>query len=99
MVTKEQVIEALKECYDPEIPVNVVDLGLIYDVSIEGEGIVHIKMTLTMPGCPMGAFIAQDVKNHVLQVKGVRDVEVELVFEPPWTPERMTEEAKKQLFG
>lgn len=96
MVTRETVIEALKECYDPEIPVNIVDLGLIYDVETEGDK-VHVKMTLTAPGCPLHDSISRDVRERLLQVKGVKDAEVEMVWDPPWTYDRMTGEAREIL--
>lgn len=93
----EEIMEALKTCYDPEIPVNIVDLGLIYDVKVRDDNSVYIKMTLTAPGCPAGFLLDAQVKEAVMQVKGVKDVEVELVFDPPWTPERMSDEAKAIL--
>lgn len=96
MVTKEEVIEALKKCYDPEIPVNIVDLGLIYGIDVK-DGEVHIKMTMTAPGCPMHTMISEDVKREVGSVKGVKNVTVELVWEPPWSVERISPEAKKKL--
>jgi metal-sulfur cluster biosynthetic enzyme len=86
----------LKECYDPEIPVNIVDLGLIYGVEVNGSK-VRVKMTLTAPGCPMSGFIAEDVKEKVSVLKGVKKVDVDVVFDPPWTPEMMSKTAKKQL--
>ena len=95
-VTEEQVFEALKQCFDPEIPVNVVDLGLIYDVKIIGEWI-GVKMTLTTPGCGMSGMIAQDIKNRVLRLPGVKEADVRIVWEPAWTPERMSPEARKRL--
>ncbi len=92
---------ALRECYDPEIPVNIVDLGLIYsmtvDDSIEGEASVFIKMTLTAPGCGMGPMIAADVKRRVSLVEGVRNVLIDLVFDPPWSTALMSEGAKLML--
>lgn len=98
-VTEEQVYEALKQCYDPEIPVNVVELGLIYDVKII-DAWVGVKMTLTTPGCGMSGMIAQDVKNRVMRLPGVKEADVRIVWEPAWTPERMSPEAKKRLgFG
>jgi FeS assembly SUF system protein len=96
MLTKENVLKILKECYDPEIPVNIVDLGLIYDVKVN-NGNVHVKMTLTAPGCPMSAFITEDVKEKILSLKGVKKADVDVVFDPPWTPDRMSKTAKKQL--
>jgi len=101
VVTEQQVWEALKNCYDPEIPVNIVDLGLVYNVVVEetipGEAGVYIRMTLTAPGCGMGPMIAADVKRRVQQVPGVTNVFVELVFEPIWNPDMMSEAAKLTL--
>jgi metal-sulfur cluster biosynthetic enzyme len=96
--------EALKQCYDPEIPVNIVDLGLVYDLKIEeelpGEANVFITMTLTAPGCGMGPLIAADVKRRTQMVQGVSNVRVELVFMPTWNPSMMSEAAKLMLnFG
>ncbi len=96
MVSKEEVIEALKRCYDPEIPINIVDLGLIYGVDVKGDE-VAIKMTMTAPGCPMHSMISENVKQEVGSVKGVKKVSVEIVWEPPWSVERMSPEAKKKL--
>jgi metal-sulfur cluster biosynthetic enzyme len=100
-VTEERVFDALRQCYDPEIPVNIVDLGLVYEVKVEeeipGAANVYIQMTLTAPGCGMGPMIAADVKRRVQQVPGVSNVLVELVFEPIWNPGMMTEAAKLML--
>ena len=96
MVNKEDVMKVLRQCYDPEIGISLVDLGLIYDVKVDGDK-VHIKMTLTTPGCPMHSHMTQDVENKVKNMKGVKDVKVELVWDPPWTPERMTKEVRKKL--
>jgi FeS assembly SUF system protein len=96
MVTKDEVITVLKDCYDPEIPINVWDLGLVYDINIQ-DGDVGIKMTLTAPGCMMGAMIADDVKAKLKKLNGVKDAKVDLVFDPPWTPDKMSEEAKAQM--
>ena len=96
MVTKDEVITALKDCYDPEIPINIWDLGLVYDINIQ-DGEVGIKMTLTAPGCMMGAMIADDVKAKLKALGGVKDAKVDLVFDPPWTPDKMSEEAKAQM--
>lgn len=96
MVTKEEVVKALKTCYDPEIPINVYDLGLIYDIAIKG-GKVSIKMTLTAPGCPMARMISYDVEEKLKKVKGIKEVKVEVVWDPPWTPDRMSDEAKRIL--
>jgi metal-sulfur cluster biosynthetic enzyme len=96
VVTEEQVFDALKECYDPEIPVNVVDLGLIYEVKIVGDW-VGVKMTLTTPGCGMSGFISQDVRKRVLKLPGVQEADVRIVWEPAWSPARLSPEARKRL--
>lgn len=96
-ITKEQVLDALRDVYDPEIPFNIVDLGLIYDIRIEDKK-VKIKMTLTAPGCPMSYFLVEMVKAQVKEkIPEVEDVNVEIVFDPPWTPDRMSPEARKLL--
>ena len=98
---EKQVWNQLRSCYDPEIPVNIVDLGLIYDCHLTPLSAdtfrVDVKMTLTAPGCGMGPMLAQDVQNKVLCLEGVDDVAVELVWDPPWNQGMMTEEAKLQL--
>lgn len=94
---KEKVIQALKGVFDPEIPVNIYDLGLIYDVDIDEEGLVQVKMTLTTPGCPVAQTFPGTVEQAVNQVDGVKDCTVELVWEPPWTQDRMTEAARLEL--
>jgi len=95
-VTKEGVIEVLKNVFDPEIPVNVVDLGLIYDVQVD-EGNIFVQMTLTAPGCGMGPMIAQQAEWAVSELDGVEGVEVEMTFDPPWSPDLISEDGKKQL--
>ena len=95
-LTESEVYEVLRECYDPEIPVNLVDLGLIYGVAIENK-IVNVTMTLTAPGCQMGMMITQEIQDKLLGIPGCRDANVELVWEPPWTPQKMSEEARKRL--
>ena len=97
MITKEQVYEALHECYDPEIPVNIVDLGLVYDVQVDDGDNVAVKMTLTAPGCGMGTMIASDAKQRILALEGVGDATVDLVWDPPWNPSMISEEAKAKL--
>lgn len=94
-VTTQQVLDSLKECMDPEIPINVVDMGLIYGVDIKDDNKVDIKMTMTTRGCPLHDTLVSDVKRYVNKVPGVADVNVEIVWEPPWTPEKMSEEGKK----
>ena len=93
---KDDVIEALRDVYDPEIPVNIVDLGLVYDVDINSTNI-DVKMTLTFVGCGMGPYIAQQAEWRLAEIEGVEDINVELVFEPPWTPDMITEEGKRLL--
>ncbi len=96
MVTKEQVYEALHECYDPEIPVNIVELGLVYDVEVKDEQ-VAVKMTLTAPGCGMGAMIANDARQRILALDGVVEATVDLVWDPPWNPSMISETARQKL--
>ena len=95
-VKPEDVIEVLRQCFDPEIPVNIVDVGLIYDIAIKPER-VDIKMTLTALGCPMAAEVMTDVRDHLLTLPGISDAGVDIVYEPVWTPERMSEEARWEL--
>ncbi len=96
MITKEKVYEALQSCYDPEIPVNIVDLGLVYDVQVDNDK-VAVKMTLTAPGCGMGTFIANDARQKILALDGVGDATVDLVWDPPWNPSMISEEARQKL--
>jgi probable FeS assembly SUF system protein SufT len=93
---EELVWDQLKTCYDPEIPVNIVDLGLVYDIAIKPER-VDVKMTLTALGCPMAGDVMADVRDHLLTLPGVKDAGVDIVYEPVWTPERMSEEARWEL--
>lgn len=96
MVTQEQVLAALRNCYDPELPLSIVDLGLVYEVKVEG-GQVSVKMTLTAPGCPLHGTMAQSVKREVEKLPGVEKATVDIVWQPPWTPDRMSAEAKRKL--
>jgi FeS assembly SUF system protein len=93
----EPVLEALKTVQDPEIPVNLVDLGLIYELTVKQGGIVYIEMTLTTPACPVAQSMPGEVENAVASVPGVSDVRVKLVWTPPWDRDRMSEEAKLEL--
>ncbi len=95
-INADAIFDALRECYDPEIPVNVVDLGLIYNVRIEGAA-VDITMTLTAIGCPVGPEVMAEVEGRVRDVPGVDTCSVTLTYDPPWTPERMTEDARWEL--
>ncbi|MBQ7698073.1 MAG: DUF59 domain-containing protein [Paludibacteraceae bacterium] len=93
---EEEVLKMLKTVFDPEIPVNVYDLGLIYKVDIQGDT-CNIEMTLTAPGCPAADFLVEDIRQKVGTVKGINTVNVDIVFEPEWTQDRMSEEAKLEL--
>ena len=97
--TKEQIIDALKPVQDPEIRIGVVDLGLIYDVIIEDDGKVEIKMTLTTPACPYGEMLVAMVHRAAEEVEGVTEVEVKLVWSPPWDPKEMCSDGAKDLLG
>jgi FeS assembly SUF system protein len=92
-----RIVEALKEVYDPEIPVNIYDLGLIYDISVDENNNVTVKMTLTAPTCPIADDIVLQVQKSVEAIEGVKDVTVDLVFDPPWSKEMMSEEALLEL--
>jgi FeS assembly SUF system protein len=93
-----RIVEALQTVFDPEIPVNIYDLGLIYEVDVnEDEGKVSIKMTLTSPACPVAGSLPPEVQERVREVEGVRDVDVELVWDPPWDKDMISEDAKLQL--
>jgi FeS assembly SUF system protein len=91
------IVAALKTVFDPEIPVNIYDLGLIYRLDVNTENEVALDMTLTAPGCPVAQTFPETVRQAVLSVDGVKDCKVELVWEPPWTMDKMTEEAKLEL--
>ncbi len=91
------VVEALKTVYDPEIPVNIYELGLIYDLTIDGEGDAWVKMTLTSPNCPVAGSLPGEVQAKVASVAGIRQVELDLVWDPAWNPEMMSEAAKLEL--
>lgn len=98
MPTKEQILEALKQCYDPEIGINIVDLGLIYSVEMDEEiGKVKVTFTLTTPFCPLGPTLVDQIREIVASFEGVKEVETELTFDPPWSPQMATEEGKTLL--
>ena len=97
LAVEEKVIEALRTCYDPEIPVNIYELGLIYEVKINPSGEVDIKMTLTTPNCPVAGSLPRDVESKAKAVPRVTDARVELVWEPPWNPAKMSEAARLHL--
>ncbi len=96
-VSREGVIEAVSTVYDPEIPVNIYELGLIYGIDIDAAGGVAIEMTLTAPACPVADILPEEAAEKVRAVPGVTDVKVELVWDPPWTPDRMSEAARLEL--
>ena len=94
---RQRIIEILKTVYDPEIPVDIWELGMIYDISIDDDYVAHIKMTLTTPNCPVAGSLPGEVERRVRDVEGLKDVKVKLVWDPPWTPEIMSEAARIQL--
>ena len=91
------IVDAICTVFDPEIPVNIYELGLIYDVKIEASGVVTVVMTLTAPACPSAQMLPLEVESRVREVPGVTDVKVDVVWDPPWTPDRMSEAARLQL--
>ncbi|GAA4859846.1 SUF system Fe-S cluster assembly protein [Paenibacillus vulneris] len=97
MKTEDRILTALEEVLDPEVGVNIVDLGLVYDVTVNASGTATIKMTLTIPECPLADQIVSDVKAAVEQVEGVNKADVQLVWEPKWTPSKMNDLAKEQI--
>jgi FeS assembly SUF system protein len=97
MATEDEVRESLRQIVDPEIGINIVDLGLIYETSIDDQGLVAITMTLTSPGCPLSGYIGTAVESAVTDLEGVKDVDVDIVWSPPWNPSMMSEDAKLEL--
>ena len=94
---KERVIKEIKKVYDPEIPVNIYELGLIYKIEINDKNVVNVDMTLTSPNCPVAESLPKEVKDNILKIKGVSDVKLNLVWEPPWDQSKMSEAAKLEL--
>ena len=94
---KEKVISEIKKIYDPEIPVNIYELGLIYKIDIDEKNKVNVEMTLTSPNCPVAESLPNDVKNNILKVEGVSEVDLKLVWDPPWDKDKMSEAAKLEL--
>ena len=94
---KEKVINEIKKVYDPEIPVNIYELGLIYKIEIDKNNVVNVDMTLTTPNCPVADSLPKQVKEYILKVKGVSDVNLNLVWDPPWDKSKMSEAAKLEL--
>ena len=97
MTLKDQVVKALRKVYDPEMPVNIYELGLIYGIDVDADGNAAIRMTLTAPNCPVAGSLPAEVERQVREVAGVTNVRLELVFDPPWTKERMSQAAKLAL--
>lgn len=97
LAIEEKIVQYLKTVYDPEIPVNIYDLGLIYKVDLQDDGLLLIDMTLTAPNCPAADFIIEDVTQKMRSIEGISDVKVNLVFEPEWSKDMMSEEAKLEL--
>ena len=95
--TKNKVIEEIKKIYDPEIPVNIYELGLIYKIEVDNKNKVNINMTLTSPNCPVAESLPKEVKDSIMKVEGVSDVNLNLVWEPPWNKDMMSEAAKLEL--
>ena len=97
MELKDQIIAEIKKIYDPEIPVNIYELGLIYDIKVENRNTAKVKMTLTSPNCPVAESLPQEVKDNIKKVEGVSEVNLNLVWEPPWSQDKMSEAAKLEL--
>ena len=97
MSKKDQIIEELRKIYDPELPVNIYELGLIYDIKVKDEKYAIIKMTLTTPNCPVAESLPKEVKEGAMQVDGIEDVDLQLVWDPPWNKDMMSEAAKLEL--
>ena len=97
MSKKEQIIEEIRKIYDPELPVNIYELGLIYDIDIDQNNNVKIKMTLTTPNCPVAESLPNEVKNSIKEIKEVKNVDLDLVWDPPWNKSMMSEAAKLEL--
>lgn len=94
---KEHIVKVIKTCYDPEIPVNIFELGLIYDIMVDDNGVAYIKMTLTSPACPAAGTLPAEVEHKTKMVPGISDAKVEIVWDPPWNMEMMSESAKLEL--
>jgi FeS assembly SUF system protein len=97
MELKDQIINEIKKIYDPEIPVNIYELGLIYDIKVENKNTAKVKMTLTSPNCPVAESLPKEVKDSVMQVEGIDKVDLDLVWDPPWDKTMMSESAKLEL--
>ena len=99
ILTKDQIINVLKPVHDPEIGIGIIDLGLVYDVNLEPEGKVQVKMTLTTPACPYGDILIAQAHRAVAELEGIKEVEIQLVWDPPWDPKEMCSDAAKDILG
>ena len=97
MELKDKIVEEIKKIYDPEIPVNIYELGLIYDIKVENKNTAKVKMTLTSPNCPVAESLPKEVKDSIMQVEGIDKVDLDLVWDPPWDKSMMSESAKLEL--
>ena len=97
MELKDQIITEIKKIYDPEIPVNIYELGLIYEIKVENKNTAKVKMTLTSPNCPVAESLPKEVKDSIMQVEGIDNVDLDLVWDPPWNKSMMSESAKLEL--
>ena len=97
MELKDQIIDEIKKIYDPEIPVNIYELGLIYDIKVQNKNTAKVKMTLTSPNCPVAESLPKEVKDSIMQVEGIDKVDLDLVWDPPWDKSMMSEAAKLEL--
>ena len=97
MKVKEKIIEEIRKIYDPEIPVNIYELGLIYDIKVENNDTAKVKMTLTSPNCPVAESLPKEVEDSIMQVEGIEKVDLDLVWEPPWNKDMMSDAAKLEL--
>ena len=97
MTLKEEIIEEIRKIYDPELPVNIYELGLIYDIKIENNNVAKVIMTLTTPNCPVAESLPKEVKDSIMQVEGIKKVDLDLVWDPPWNKDMMSDAAKLEL--
>ena len=97
MTLKEKIIEEIRKIYDPELPVNIYELGLIYDIKIENNNVAKVIMTLTTPNCPVAESLPKEVKDSIMQVEGIKKVDLDLVWDPPWNKDMMSDAAKLEL--
>ena len=96
-IKEEKIIDVLKNCFDPEIPIDLWSLGLIYNISISDDNAISITMTLTTPGCSMGSYMAEDIKMKLSSIENIGNIDVKIVFDPPWKPEMMNGDAREKL--